>query len=64
VEIVEGLQVPKMLLLEVVGKFDGVAFWQYGPTAVNVGVVGAITVILIVLVVEQVGEADDVGVNV
>ncbi len=64
VEIVDGFHVPAIPLLEVVGKVAGVAFRQYGPTCVNVGVVNAFKVTLIVAAVAHVGEAVDVGVNV
>jgi hypothetical protein len=43
--------VPVTPLLEVVGKASGVAFWQYGPSCVKVGTVGAVTTISIVAVV-------------
>ncbi len=48
--IIEGFHVPVTLFVEVVNKLPGVAFRQYGPSWVNVGVVDALTVIFIVLV--------------
>jgi predicted peroxiredoxin len=51
--IVDGDHVPVIggVLLELVGKVPGVAFWQYGPNCVNVGVTGAVIVMVIVVVV-------------
>ena len=45
-----GDHVPENPLREVFGKVPGVAFWQYPPNAVNVGAVGGLIVILIVVV--------------
>ena len=45
-EIVEGLHVPVIELVDVVDKVAGVAPWQYGPIAAKVGVTGALTVTL------------------
>ncbi len=44
--IVDGDQVPVIggELFELVGKVPGVAFWQYGPNCVNVGVTRGVTV--------------------
>ena len=56
-----GDQDPLMLLVDVVGSVGGVEPWQTGPTALNVGVVGAFTVRLIVVVVAH---CPAVGVNV
>ena len=46
-----GDQVPVILLLEVVGNADKVAPEQIGATAVNVGVIFGLTVIVNVVVV-------------
>ena len=46
-----GAQVPVMPLLEVVGNADKVAPEQIGATAVNVGVIFGLTVIVNVVVV-------------
>ena len=46
-----GAQVPVMPLLEVVGKADKVAPEQIGGTALNVGVMFGLTVIVNVVVV-------------
>ena len=56
-----GAQVPVMLLLEVVGRADKVAPEQIGATAVNVGVMFGLTVIVNVAVVAH---CPAVGVNV
>jgi len=37
--IVAGLQIPDILLRDVVGIAGATAFWQNGPIAVNVGVI-------------------------
>lgn len=50
VDIVAGFHVPVILLFEVRGKVAGVAPTQYGPNAVNVGVIFELMVMLIVLV--------------
>jgi len=44
--IVEGLHVPVIPLLDVVGRAEAVLFWQSGPIAVNVGVICALIVML------------------
>ena len=49
--IAEGLHVPVMPFVDVVGKVAGVAPTQYGPSAVNAGVVFALTTTFIVAVV-------------
>ena len=49
VDMVAGFHVPVILLLDVMGKVAGVAPTQYGPNAVNVGVILELIVILIVL---------------
>ena len=49
--MVDGLHVPLTPLLEVVGNAGAVAFWQSGPTAVNIGVCRVVMVISIVVVV-------------
>jgi hypothetical protein len=68
VEIVVGFHVPEIgvAFVEFAGKLPGVASLQYGPSCVNVGVVGSLMVIVIVAVVAQVGvpAADDEGVKV
>ena len=46
-----GAQIPVMPLFEVVGSADKVAPEQIGATAVNVGVMFGLTVIVIVAVV-------------
>ena len=56
-----GDQAPVTPLLEVVGKGANVSPLQIGFTAVNVGVVGAFTVMVIVVVVAH---CPTVGVNV
>jgi hypothetical protein len=38
VEIVAGLQVPVIPLVEVVGRAGSILFWHNGPMAVNRGV--------------------------
>lgn len=48
--MVDGLHVPVTPLFEVVGNTGAVAFWQSGPTAVNVGVSRVVMVISIVVV--------------
>ena len=53
--IVEGLQVPVILLFDVVGNAGAVEFWQSGPGGVNVGVTLPLMVISIVAVVAQPG---------
>jgi hypothetical protein len=60
--IVAGLHVPVIPLIDVVGIAPGAAPTQYGPNAVNVGVIVAFTVTLIVVVVAQ--PEDGVKVNV
>jgi hypothetical protein len=59
-----GDQLPEMLFADVVGNALNVAPEQIEATCVNVGVVNGFTVIVIVVVVAQVGDAVDVGVNV
>ena len=59
--IVEGFQVPVILLFDVVGNAGAVAFWHNGPTCVKVGVTLPLMAMSIVAVVAQ---PDDVGVNV
>jgi hypothetical protein len=49
--IVDGVQVPVILLLEVVGKVPGVSPEQYGPMASKVGVIIRSIVIVKVCVV-------------
>jgi hypothetical protein len=51
--IVDGDHVPMIggELVELVGKVPGVSFWQYGPNCVNVGVTGAVMVMIMVVVV-------------
>ena len=56
-----GAQVPVMPLLDVVGRADKVAPEQIGATAVNVGVMFGLTVIVNVVVVAH---CPAVGVNV
>jgi len=56
-----GAQVPVMPLLDVVGSADKVAPEQIGATAVNVGVIFGLTVIVNVAVVAH---CPAVGVNV
>lgn len=46
--IVAGLQVPVILLLEVVGSVGAVLFWQRGLIWVNVGVTRVFTTMLMV----------------
>ena len=53
-----------MLFVDVVGSAFNVPPEQIAETCVNVGVVNGFTVIIIVVVVAQVGDAVDVGVNV
>jgi hypothetical protein len=62
--LIDGDQLPAIPLFDVVGKAGIEAPKQYGPTVVNVGVVGALIVMVIVVVVAHVGAAVDVGVNV
>ena len=59
-----GDQLPAMLFVDVVGSAFNVPPEQIAETCVNVGVVNGFTVIIIVVVVAQVGDAVDVGVNV
>ena len=59
--IVDGDHVPFIPLLEVVGKVPGVAFWQYGPKELNVGVTTVFTVMVNAAVVAHCPAA---GVNV
>ena len=54
VEIVVGFHVPLTPLFDVLGRAAGVAPTQYGPKAVKVGVMLAVTVTAIVAVVAQV----------
>ena len=49
--IIAGLQVPVMLLLEVVGSAGAVLFWHNGPIGVNAGVTPGLTVTVNVAVV-------------
>jgi hypothetical protein len=42
--IIAGLHVPLIPLVEFNGKDDGIEFWHSAGTAVNVGVVGVVTV--------------------
>ena len=59
--IVAGLQVPVILLFDVVGSDGAVAFWHSGPTWVKVGV----TVPLMVMsIIAGVAQPDDDGVKV
>jgi hypothetical protein len=48
--MVAGDQVPVIPLLELVGRRPGVAFKQYGPNCVNVGVILGVTVTVIVVI--------------
>ena len=48
--MVAGFHVPGILFVEVAGSAGAVAFWQSGPIAVKVGVVGAVITISIVVV--------------
>jgi hypothetical protein len=59
-----GDQLPAMLFVDVVGSGLNVPPEHIAGTCVNVGVVNGFTVIIIVVVVAQVGDAVDVGVNV
>lgn len=59
--IVAGDHVPVMPLLDVPGNAAGVAFWQYGPNKLNIGVITGVTVIVIVA---GVAHWPAVGVNV
>ena len=47
--MVAGLQVPVMLLFDVVGNAGAVAFWHSGPIWVKVGMMDALMVISIVV---------------
>ena len=47
---VEGLHVPEIPLVEVPGSVGDAAFWQTLPSGLNVGVVGAFTTTVIVVV--------------
>ena len=47
--IVAGLHVPVTPLVEVTGKFGAVVFWQIGPIVLNVGVIGGLMVMLMVV---------------
>ena len=49
--MVAGFHVPVTPLLDVAGNAGAVLFWQSGPIALNVGTVGASTVMLSVVVV-------------
>ena len=49
--MVEGLHVPVILLVDVVGSAGAVDPWHSGPTCVNVGVIELLITILIVAVV-------------
>jgi hypothetical protein len=59
----DGDQVPVIggELLELVGNVPGVAFWQYGPNCVNIGVTGAVIITVIVVVTPH---CPTLGVNV
>ena len=59
--IVAGFHVPVMPFVDVVGSAPGVAPTQYGPRAVNAGVILGFTVIDMVFVVAH---CPAVGVNV
>jgi len=59
--IVAGFQVPNMPLSERVGNAGGVAFWQNGPMAVNVGVTCAV---ISIFIVTDVAHCAGLGVNV
>jgi hypothetical protein len=59
-----GDQEPEILLFDVVGNTLNVPPEQIAATCVNVGAINGFTVIDIVVVVAQVGDAVDVGVNV
>ncbi len=48
--IVAGLQVPVILLVDVVGSAGAVAFWHNGPICANAGVTLVLMVISIVAV--------------
>jgi hypothetical protein len=47
--MVAGLQVPVILLLEVVGSAGAVLFWHKGPICVNVGAMALVTTIVMVV---------------
>ena len=49
--ITAGLQVPVILLLDVVGSTGAVLFWHNGPICVNTGVTFGLTVTINVAVV-------------
>lgn len=49
--MVDGLQVPNIPFVELVGRAVGVVFWQNGPIEAKVGVTGLVTVIVGVLVI-------------
>ena len=49
--MVAGLQVPVILLVDVVGKAGAALFWQSGPTCVNAGVIWLVITISMVDVV-------------
>jgi hypothetical protein len=59
--MVAGLHVPFTPLFDSVGSAVAVVFWQKGPSWVNVGVIGAVTTISIVVTIACWPEA---GVNV
>ena len=48
--IVTGLQVPVILLLDVVGNAGAVDPWQSGPIAVNVGIIDVLITTSMVVV--------------
>lgn len=54
--MLEGFQVPIMPFVDVVGNVPGVAPWQYGPKALNVGVMLGFKVTVTVLVFEHPAE--------
>ena len=61
--LIAGDHVPDIPLFELAGNVSGSPM-QIGATGLNVGVVSALTAIVIVVGMAQVGAAADVGVNV
>jgi hypothetical protein len=58
--LIDGDQLPAMPLFDVVGNAGIDTPEQYGPTCVNVGVVGALITIVVVTFVE--GHAPEAGI--
>ena len=53
-----GLQDPETPFVELTGRLGAVEFWQSGPSWVNAGTTGGITVMLMVVVLAHCPELD------